>query len=145
MGAFYTKPAAGKIGRPGAGNSAPGRLPAQYRLQGSPARPGSAASGGPARNKRARPGRGGWGAPRPQRLLPAAASVSLCGAGERGLTGCRWGEATARLWGCGGMTGDPDVWVGWVRGVKGPGPHCGLLCPAGERPREKQWRLIPQR
>ena len=36
------------------------------------------------------------------------------------MTGCRWGEATTRLWGCGGMTRDPDVWVGWGRGVRAP-------------------------
>lgn len=78
MGAFYTKPAAGKIGRPGAGNSAPGRLPAQYRLYGSPARPGSAASGGPARNRERAPGEVGGGprypsaSCRPRPLYPCA-------------------------------------------------------------------------
>ena len=78
VGAFYTKPAAGKIGRPGAGNSAPGRLPAQYRLYSSPARPGSAASGGPAPNRERAPGEVGGGprypsaSCRPRPLYPCA-------------------------------------------------------------------------
>lgn len=91
VGAFYTKPAA-VIGRPGAGTAPRGGFPPILAAR-LPARPGSAASGGPARN-RARPGRGGWGPRDPSASCRSRLLTILCGAGGEGLTGCRWGEAS---------------------------------------------------
>lgn len=55
-GAFYTKLEARAIGRPGAEDSAPGWLPVQSRLARPPARRGSTAASGSARNGECAPG-----------------------------------------------------------------------------------------
>lgn len=74
-GPFTQSKEAREIGRPGAENSAPGRLPAQSRLAGLARLLGLRGRLWVCAEWRARPGGGGWGATGPQRLLLATASV----------------------------------------------------------------------